>query len=97
MNLSLRADYSLVPLFLGTHVNGLFGKERSYFVINRYKIMRNYTVLSSISNIWALHPCKSESFHSFLFLKKIFDWAMWNVSSPTREGTHAPCIGSMVS
>ena len=97
MNLSLRADYSLVPLFLEKHVNGLFGKERSYSVINRSKIMRNYTVLSSISNIWALHPCKSESFHSFLFYKKIFDWAMWNVSSPTREGTHAPCIGSMES
>lgn len=33
MNLSLRADYSLVPLLLEIHVNGLFGKERSYFVL----------------------------------------------------------------
>ena len=46
---------------------------------------------------WNISKYKKASLSPFLlFLKEILaaSWGMWDLSSPTKDWTHAPCIGS---
>ena len=56
----------------------------------------------SLQNYYSLLRCHITSFFFLFFLlllKKILatPGGMWDLSSPTRDQTHAPCIGSQIS